>query len=60
MCDVPVTEYRYREGVHSEHCIDYGTMQFVRNGTLARVSTKEEAERLIAELMSLRDRLLKA
>lgn len=42
--------YRYREGVHGEHCIVVGVMEFVMHGTIGITYTKIDAERLVAEL----------
>jgi hypothetical protein len=43
-------EYRYREGVNGEHCIDYGTYEWKMIDTVGRAATKADAITLIAEL----------
>lgn len=49
-------EYRYREGVHCEHCIDLGTYQWVRQDTVGRAATAVDAGRIVAELNTLEDK----
>lgn len=46
-------EYRYREGVHGEHLIDYGQVEFVRKFTLAQATTMVDAQRIVVELNAL-------
>lgn len=43
-------EYRYREGAHGEHCVDYGVFEWVRKDVIARAATKEDAMYIVAEL----------
>lgn len=43
-------EYRYREGVHGEHCVDFGEMVWQRVDTVGRAATKDDAITLVAEL----------
>lgn len=47
------SEYRYREGVHGEHCIDFGYFVFDRKETIGRAATKEDAVKIAAELNEL-------
>ena len=48
-------EYRYREGVHGEHCIDYGRFVWSRVDTIGRAATKQDAECMVAELNTVMD-----
>ena len=48
-----VSEYRYREGVHGEHCVDYGVFVWERKETVGRASSREDAQRLADELNAL-------
>jgi hypothetical protein len=56
MCQV-MKEYRYREGVHGEHCIDYCVYEWRRVDTIGRAVTKEDALKLVSELNALQARL---
>ena len=51
---MPDSEYRYREGVHSEHCIDFGYFVFDRKDTIGRAATKEDAISIVATLNALK------
>jgi hypothetical protein len=44
------TEYRYRQGVHGEHCIDRGFWTFQRLDTIAHACTEKDARRIVEEL----------
>lgn len=44
----PATTYRYREGVHGEHCIDHCIWS--RFDTIGRAATQSDAEKIIKEL----------
>lgn len=48
-------EYRYREGVHGEHCIDYGTYEWKLIDTIGRAATKQDACQMVAELNTVMD-----
>lgn len=50
-------EYRYRKGVHGEHCVDFGHVTFVRESTIARACTEEEARTLVTELNGLKSQI---
>ena len=48
-------EYRYREGVHGEHCVDYGKYEWVRLCTIGRAVTEQDARTMVAELNTVMD-----
>lgn len=43
-------EYRYRQGAHGEHCIDYGHYEWIRVDTIGRAATEQDAHQMVAEL----------
>jgi hypothetical protein len=44
------TEYRYREGVHGEHCVDLCKREWTRLVTIGRAATKGDALELVKAL----------
>lgn len=48
-----LSEYRYREGAHGEHFVDYGRFVWQREETIGRAVSLEDAIKIVDELNSL-------